>query len=1184
MAKITNGRLQEGGRLAVHKNDFNVHVSGEDFRHSADNIDLDAIVGLDSSNMQTALESLADIVGSFGSGFISIGSIDGYAQGNYNVGATGIVTLEDAFDAALADDRLQNGGVILLLAGTYVVESSITIPSGYAVIGEIQGTIINGEMSEEPIFIISKGIKDIKLGGNAGLGEISIFSGSNFNKVLFSNLILVDNLNKTGGSGEAASMTTVPMISCQKGSNFECERVSFLGRVTNGSPTGRTKTQAGIGYSGGVGDSRLSVKNCFFDGVQVGINFNSDGGSSDFLEVVNCKARTWGNENGFETTKSRNCFVAMNGCNATLVNNHHIGQTTNVSACYVVMSVVSGTGKYIVSGTTGGPTTLSTSNAFNLFYDESDSDLRVIKSNNYWGGTLNNEWFVVVGNAQPSVGSSTYTGGGDFNGTGAIDLLLTHSSGIYAPTTIIVNPGNYIITSSTEAANFNFIGNKRGGNYPVFYLNCSITDSITGNKNFEVGSYIKSIKFNADSSFTSFYHTITGNTSNNGFFKVEDCFFINCALILETQSAVTEDGYTVHQGIHLVDCDFSQNNSFTDNISLLLPSANKVILDNCTFSGHHYVGGIGEISSYSHANTRSEIILNNCTMDMTGGTIDAQSPMGSLRNNYFWIIDPVANITLNNCKIVCSDEFDVTAPINTTLTSSGDFTRFLYFLGKTVEIDHCTFNGPYQFYTDSGSDYAMITAQLGGTEMVKVTNSRFLGGACPVKIGDMSTFTSESEKTSIIFDNCDISVKQPNDFYNSLTLLDIDLNRSSLGDDDPEASVGGQILVTNSTFWNMPGPQSEAHDNTTNYATEHTNLTSGYNAQGCVQIYANFFDVIVSNCKIAAHLKIDVDDSFTHLGGLVVDNYTGSAPGVNPRSVNITNNNIYIETRWNTADAAESASNIYVKSSVLNIHNNSFGFDSDGTLNANFVGNLYIDNTPTVSNTYSQGIVSGNNFSRRKDTGSASSMNLGFVKIASTSGKGSITNNVFSDSTYDGSTTTLINDDTTYSNKWYKFGNVNASTTAFIHGYQGIRSETGNLSSTADASSTTATVTYTYTASSAGTCYWIIPLIGILPQGAYVVSASLTAEADQVFTNGEFIFRLVQLSRTTVTSTIINFEGSYTPGDPLTATLTPTNSSLTTTFKNDGPVPYLEFLNSGNISDAGSGTIILGQILLTYRF
>src|SRR5690554_536066 len=130
---IGSGRQKEGGFLAVHKQDFKAHIDGteKDYNHSAESINMSPPIDifnnlLNAETLQETLEKMANVLANSGQGFISIG--DGYEAGDFNVGDPGIATLNDAFAHAFATDRLQNGGIILLKAGTYYLYQNVQVP------------------------------------------------------------------------------------------------------------------------------------------------------------------------------------------------------------------------------------------------------------------------------------------------------------------------------------------------------------------------------------------------------------------------------------------------------------------------------------------------------------------------------------------------------------------------------------------------------------------------------------------------------------------------------------------------------------------------------------------------------------------------------------------------------------------------------------------------------------------------------------------------------------------------------------------------------------------------------------------------------------------------------------------------------------------------------------------------
>ncbi len=384
---IGSGRLKEGGRLATDKNDFNAHVEGASFRQGADTIDVSpAIANLSGTNVQTILQQLAAFITNSGSGFISIGQ-DGYTAGTYNVGSIATPTFLDTFNAAKADSRLADGGIILILAGTYVITSTITVPVGISIIGEVAGTTLIGNTSEQSMFLINYDSSSLYIGGSTGGSEIILNKNSNINKVKFSNLILIDNFDGTVNSGNP-TMVTVPMILCKKSSNFTCENVSFIGRVQNNVPaSGRTKTQNAIGYTlGGATSTSLIVKDCFFDGLKTGIQFTTDGGDSDYLSITDCKAYIYGTEYGGLLDASLNSFIVTTGCNALISNNYMLFMGTTTIAYFIYISTsISETPTFLINNNFGRAP------ADNVFIkNDSGFSFKFLSYNNNWSNITYN--------------------------------------------------------------------------------------------------------------------------------------------------------------------------------------------------------------------------------------------------------------------------------------------------------------------------------------------------------------------------------------------------------------------------------------------------------------------------------------------------------------------------------------------------------------------------------------------------------------------------------------------------------------------------------------------------------------------------------------------------------------------------------------------------------------------------
>lgn len=444
---VGSGRIAEGGQLATTKQDFNSHTQGNAYHHTADVIEMNPpIEALGATTVQQTLSQLQTLVASSGSGFVSIGASDGYSTGNYNVGGVDTLTLATTFAAAIADARLANGGIILLMAGTYVTTTTIQIPAGISVIGELEGTIVIGEMIEQPMFKILNGTRNLNIGGNSGSGAISIAVGSDVDSVKFANLILADNLNGNVAGG-GPSMSTVPMVQMKISANFNCEKVTFLGRLANGAVSARSKTFAAIATtSGGGTGTYLSIKECFIDGTKLGISYTPNNGNIDFLIVSQSKIRFYGTESSSSPSKALNSFIVSSLCNAIISNNYVVGAGSQANTFWeinssggstsVVVSVIgntgtpfNGTGTLLNNDTAVTLTSVTTANKWGLATNNVDSES--ITSNT---GTIDVNSILNV-----KTGMKSTNGHIDvtsiFNLQNGLDLNVTNINGTYSVST-----------------------------------------------------------------------------------------------------------------------------------------------------------------------------------------------------------------------------------------------------------------------------------------------------------------------------------------------------------------------------------------------------------------------------------------------------------------------------------------------------------------------------------------------------------------------------------------------------------------------------------------------------------------------------------------------------------------------------------------------------------------------------
>lgn len=1102
---IGSGRVQEGGYGATHKRDFLSHTEGGGFKHDADHINMNPpLPQLSHPNVQGTLELLGSFSVSQGSGFISIGNstIDGYAVGSYNVSES--TSLYDAFQLAFADERLKNGGVILLLAGTYRLNNTVLVPPGINIMGEKSGTIIIGETPNVSMFRFENGVNFPKIGGDSGSGPLSLNIGSPIDASGLVDIILADNLDGyvTSGGQPVATMTSVPMVSVETSSNVSIINTKFIGRVNNGTVNNRLKTLRAIGTIPGAGTgTHLVIDGCYFDGMKTGILFEPLSGNLDHLIIKNCKARCFGAEDGGFSIEE-NCFVGMSLCNFSAKNNYFVGfgtfPTQSVFGCFVVTTLGGGNPdvSITISGTYGGPS--SGAEAMKtVFFDTTFSNIKSVISNNNWGSNLDNQWFITVGDGY-SVGNGTF---GDFVGPGAIDLILSigpNSIGYY-PVTVIVNKGTYNITSSgkTEGV-YNFIGNSSDSDLPVFNLNSSssINNDELGNKLFNCGRYIKSIKFQSDVSSGNFHSVRPGGFfGGQRFLNIEDCIFENVSLSINDSTGSESSGIVVKN------CKFEQTGDFDDNVCFLLPSLNTVELISCQISGYGYAGLIGDDSGlgYNTSPGLGNIIIKNCFFNQTGASIDDSTPFSE--NGYLIINNIESSVLIENTKIVANTSYGSVSTINTNLTTARGFDNYIFIKADHISIKDSLFHGPDQFYVNQSDslDYSMIGVKLLPIKSLKVSESSFLYGGTSCQIGTSTDVLSGNDVELIMLNNNTFAARAGSI---SNTALDIDLNPSVI-------TSHPKILISGNKF----NVSSRESGQAPNYPL-HSVSGSNYNAHGIVQIYVNNIPVIFNNNFINGDLNSILPTGFEHVSGLVID--TTRPSGVARLApIDVKNNQIEVANLFTSSTSSESASTTFIVGSTLSLSNNLFRMINTAALDASTITCLYVSNTQVGGNDPEKAIVTNNIFSRRRNSsGTPQNLVSGFIRIPASSEAGVIFNNIFSDNTIDGTIEDLISDD---SGNWSSYNNINeyySIVTRGELGTAGLQNNTigedvysfaagaglgANIGSIIqiDPTSSSNPMVFGYQDHGGPTNVdfkWIIPLKSILPIGATVVEVSVDVD------------------------------------------------------------------------------------------
>lgn len=1203
---VGSGRLQEGGKSAVHKQDFNAHITGGGFNHQADQINMNPpIPGFNNiftdTSVQGTIEKITSILELAGSGFISIS--DGYGTGDFTIGDPGVPNVESAFAQAFASPRLVNGGVVLVKAGTYVITSRVVVPSGITILGEGKGTILIGHMGEQPIFHVSKGIQRPDIGGS-----LTLDAGAPLDGVRFIDLVISDNLDgyiKAGGVN-TPTMQTVPMIECEIGSKVECEQVTFIGHINLNFPT-LTITKCAIGYSSGSATgTTLIMHRCYFDGLGIGISFNPGSGIQDFLTVTNCRARI----NGVPTdlvTKSNNCFIAFTLCNANLCNNYvnYNGSGSN-SVCFDQLSstVIGNYPKVIIMGNSGGVN----AGVGNLIGDFTEQ-MHSIISNNSYGSDYNNSWYITVGTGTSSADN------GDINGIYALESVLNNLGGLSTNVNYIYVKGTgHIIRRSPATSGAILIGIKRGKVHPTVLLDLSLTSVVDtiSRKTLVIGRYIKDIEFiSSGTGFKSLSLSWDSGTLASGTVGVEGCYFKDSGLVTKTPlsiNSISDDtGSPSKWGINLVDTGFHQTNTYAESASLCIPEVNIVNLKRCYFTGRGYAGIIGTIGSvYSGfafpgslpTQKSNQIIIEDCEFDTTNYTISIDSPF--LINSYFIINSVTASVNIKNTKLLCDNTFNQSGATGISVSCSSWF----YLHAKNVNIENCIFNGPSITFSSSGI-FATATLLADGLENLYINNSRFLLGALPLKVINNNVSNSLQG----------IAIRNSQFESTAMCALAIDVDGYAASVIFDHNSSQPKIIIEGCNFKNNMALGSQKIQNEIN--------TGSYNnAIGIVQVYASNVEVTVNNNSIDGSLVLPGTLGSPYMGvcGLVVDNYnstTAGYTGLYVSAAKISQNTIQAINNFENADTGSFALAALVRSCYLNVVDNTLGLlnksNSIAPPTSNYTSLLWLDNNPlTNSGTGpdSSGIVMGNNFQRLKSGGVVSKLKRAAIVVGSSSNSGQIVRNHFSspflrdDSS--ASDINLLADLSSTANKWIFECNKNQTSTYslsavrvtsenqgpgvgnFMTSHSVFGTNDGNISFSAPGfnavNSDTNLFWFNYPGStSAVDGYFIVDLQNILPYGTKLISVNYIARSTVVHTgNLKTVITNSTISSSQNTNVLFTSGSGYIANSDRVITLTVSSPENWVVNGTVAPMLYIS-PHTANITGT-SGRIELDTINIVYRW
>lgn len=310
---VGSSRQREGGYSATHKRDFAAHIEGGDWYHGATDILMDPPItdGAGSFTGTTVQETIQSIVNTYisgGQGFVTIG--DGYDNSAQDLAL--------AFTGAFANPRLDGGGIVLVKAGTYSIQNTVTVPPGITIMGESAGSLLIAETGEQPMFVVQASNLQPQTG--TAMSESQ-------DKTTFVGLVFYDNLNQA-----SSALITTAMIRAQRGSDLTLDGCFFIGKaVSTTNITNRVVEH----ITGATSKSTiLTVRNCYADNVASVIEFSAALGVKDHLTVESNRFYTYGT--GVSASAVDRCAISSTNCTLTVKNNYHRGLFTTWGATYFI--------------------------------------------------------------------------------------------------------------------------------------------------------------------------------------------------------------------------------------------------------------------------------------------------------------------------------------------------------------------------------------------------------------------------------------------------------------------------------------------------------------------------------------------------------------------------------------------------------------------------------------------------------------------------------------------------------------------------------------------------------------------------------------------------------------------------------------------------------------------------------
>lgn len=952
---VTSGRLREGGRSAVYKEDFKYHTDGDGWRHTANQTDMNPPVpdpsgGTYGLTVQETLETIAGYLAAAGSGYVTIGPIGSNADYIAD-------PLEQAFSDAFSDPRLSSGGVILVRSGQYSLTDTVTVPPGITIMGEPNGTYIYGHTAEKSMFHISKYNIKPRIGDNGG----DLFASEGLDKIRFYNLVLGDNTDEAylSSGNPVPTMTTVPMIEAEVGSNLDIERVTFLAYYRGGFGV----TKRAISYAGSSFNATLlDINHCVFDGFFGTIEFVSGQGPKDILRVNKNRVYMF---NDTSTSLENDAFVSFNLCNASFEGNHIEFIQSNDGICFgLTSSPVPDPDKCSVNIINNTGTPIDVNVGYNRFFvNEFTSNTRILLLGNNFGSRVNNDYFFIIGDGVSSVG--------DLTGPNALDLAINrlNSSGANKPT-IILNVGEYTLSESIDSKDIRLYGNSGIGGVIVHLDADSTAQDIAGNNTQYLGGNIENIEFiPVDSSSFQSVTVSSGPVSSDRDQLIKNCKFVNCGLYFENPTLSNN----AKLNRNVINCSFFQDDTYDNNLSFYSGQFyNNLVLDGCSFDGYGYAVGVGYFNENNESGPSGfkridrNLKINNCKFILNNGpqstTIDQLSPLNDNSytgefnpNKYIFIYNDAASIVISNTIIKCVGDTEwESAVIDSSILEKTKFDSLIKIKAYNILLDNVFATGTNQLFKISGDDYQLPIFNLTPINKLDVINCNMIG-SLPIYVNDRAfTYPSGATQTrgmgySVNISDCKFTT------FNSDTIITPSPRVCTLIGMTLKDIAGGNVTISNCNIIQNFGKTVSDATNYKNYPIE--NFESFFDGIrykfGTVLIDAPNWDINVSNCSISSITYDDFIEGNLAYTGLYASNISTNAQIGYPR-VSIENNNI-TTVGGVDGDTATYFYSLATQGYIVNVNNNMINTNGLSSVSDSYLGNLAIG-------PYGYGQVYGNTF------------------------------------------------------------------------------------------------------------------------------------------------------------------------------------------------------------------------------